>query len=57
MRESLPKSKIGKPNSDLLQCLCSVGLFYQKSLLKENYHMLFEENHSSTFFEMSTFEI
>ena len=48
-RESLPKLKTGKPNLDFHQCSCGERLFYPKRHLKENYHMLFKENHFSRF--------
>ena len=52
LRKSLPKSEIGGPNLDFHQCFCSKRLFYPKWHLKDNYYMLFEENHLSRFFQI-----
>ena len=57
LRESLPKLEIGIPDLGFRQCFCSKRLFNPKRHLKGNYYMLFEEKHSSRFFETRTSEI
>ena len=57
LSDSLPKPEINIPNLDCHQCFCIKRLFYSKIYLKGNYYMLFEEIHSSIFFETRISEI